>query len=72
MKKIVFKMVIFSFILAGSTLAQQQDLWTTITTADGLANNNVTAILESTDGTIWFGTFDEGISRYHLENLYNK
>jgi len=32
--------------------------WTTLTTKDGLVNNNVNSIIQSTDGALWFGTFE--------------
>ena len=44
----------------GVLFAQQ---WRAFTTADGLAHNNVTSILETMNGVMWFGT-DDGISRY--------
>ena len=56
MKKFIYETVILGLFFANATIAQQRDLWTTFTTADGLAGNNVTAILESSDGALWFGT----------------
>jgi ligand-binding sensor domain-containing protein len=38
--------------------------WRTFTTADGLAQDNVTAILEDRSGDLWFGTYESGVSRY--------
>jgi len=37
--------------------------WQTFTVNDGLADNNVSAILEDSSGDLWFGTRD-GVSRY--------
>ena len=37
--------------------------WTTYTTADGLADNVVQAIVVDQDGGLWFGTYS-GVSRY--------
>jgi len=37
--------------------------WRHYTTADGLASNEVTAILEDRTGSMWFGTKDAGLSR---------
>ncbi|MDZ7263122.1 MAG: hypothetical protein ONB16_00965 [candidate division KSB1 bacterium] len=52
------------FILTNSLLAQQQkDIWTNFRTSDGLATSHVQAMLESSDGTLWFGT-SYGISCY--------
>ncbi len=33
-------------------------------TAEGLADNSVTVIFESSDGSLWFGTYSGGVSRY--------
>ena len=57
------KLVCFSFLFTNSLTAQQQDLWTTFTNANGLASNDVQAIAETRDGAIWFGT-DGGVSRF--------
>jgi len=40
--------------------------WRTFTTADGLASDTVTAIYQTQDGTLWFGTM-QGVSRYNGE-----
>jgi len=40
--------------------------WRTFTTADGLASDTVTAIYQSRDGALWFGT-TQGLSRYDGE-----
>jgi ligand-binding sensor domain-containing protein len=37
--------------------------WSTITTADGLADNHVTQIVSANDGSLWFVT-KGGISHY--------
>ena len=37
--------------------------WTTYTIADGLANNDVRSVIQSSDGAMWFGT-EKGVSRY--------
>jgi ligand-binding sensor domain-containing protein len=39
----------------------------TYTTQNGLANNNVVAIAQSGDGSIWVGTMDSGASRFDGE-----
>ncbi|OAV43375.1 two-component regulator propeller domain-containing protein [Lewinella sp. 4G2] len=41
----------------------ENDTWTRFTTNDGLAGNEVTALYEASDGTIWVGTLS-GLSRY--------
>ncbi len=48
----------------GGVSRYQEDIWTTFTTTDGLADNHVFAIFESSDGALWFGT-PYGVSRYH-------
>ncbi len=40
------------------------------TTADGLVNNFVRALLEASDGTVWIGT-DEGVSHYDGRTFTN-
>jgi ligand-binding sensor domain-containing protein len=39
------------------------ETWTTYTTADGLAHDQVNAIAIGPDGAVWFGT-SGGVSRY--------
>ena len=38
--------------------------WTTFTTKDGLGQNSVYAILQDREGSLWFGTWGGGVSRY--------
>ena len=38
--------------------------WTTFTTEDGLAHNNVLSALQDRDGHLWFGTWTGGVNRY--------
>ncbi len=38
--------------------------WETYTQQDGLAGNDVRAIMQDEEGAIWFGTFDGGVSRF--------
>jgi len=64
MKKIIYIAFIIISNLSNYSIAQQQDLWTTFTIADGLADNKVNVIIESSDGALWFGT-DKGVSRYY-------
>ena len=70
MKRIIYKSIIYLFLLnsLNSLMAQDQDSWTTFTTVDGLANNNVSTIIEASDGALWFGTSGGGVSRYHAGN----
>ena len=63
MRKIFYKTIVLSLILLNHAISQQHDLWTTFTTADGLADNSVNTIIESRDGALWFGT-SGGVSRY--------
>jgi len=62
-KRIYYLIISIFFFLRLSFAQQQQDLWTTFTTADGLVSNSVYDICESSDGTIWFGT-NFGVSLY--------
>ncbi|MDI6791788.1 MAG: two-component regulator propeller domain-containing protein [bacterium] len=41
-----------------------RDQWTNFTTEDGLADNDVWSILEDRTGNLWFGTFNNGVSKY--------
>ena len=38
--------------------------WTTFTTRDGLAHNEVRSILQDREGVLWFATFGGGVSRF--------
>ena len=53
--------VIFSLFIGLSTYGQQ---WRNFTTADGLADNNVTSMLEDQNGNLWFGT-EKGLSQFN-------
>jgi len=64
MKKTILKISVLILIFSNQILAQQKDLWTTFTTTDGLAGNYVQTILESSDGALWFGTNDGGVSHF--------
>ena len=44
--------------------ADNKKVFTTYSTAQGLANNVVLSILQDKDGDIWFGTRGGGVSRY--------
>jgi len=46
----------------GSPFDKGDDTWTTFTTADGLASNDVRAIAIDRGGRLWFGTHDGGVS----------
>ena len=63
MKKIIYQAFILILIFSSYSIAQQQDVWRTFNTNDGLVDNYVLAIFESNDGAMWFGT-REGVSRY--------
>ncbi len=51
--------------LATGTGAKRYDgyRWTTYTTDDGLADNDVRSVYQTRDGAMWFGTFN-GLSRF--------
>jgi hypothetical protein len=64
MKKSSSVILILLFILSNQISAQQEDLWITYTTADGLADNYVYAIVEASDGALWIVIYNGGVSRY--------
>ncbi len=64
MRRKIYKTLALSFILSNFAFAQRQDFWTTYTTAEGLADNDVHAIIQASDGALWFGTLGGGASRY--------
>lgn len=45
-------------------LTDSPESWEMITAADCLPGNEVYAIIEASDGAIWFGTRNEGVARY--------
>ncbi len=57
--------IILAILLVPTLIIAQQsdDIWTIFKGADGLASNVVMSILESSDGTLWFGTA-YGINSY--------
>ncbi len=48
----------------GGILSKQQDQWTTLTVADGLPQDKVTAISQDRHGHMAFGTDSEGVALY--------
>jgi len=46
----------------GTPFDKGDDTWTTFTTADGLADNHVSAISVDSGGRLWFGTWGGGVS----------
>ena len=64
MKKVIYQAIIFILIFSSYLMAQQQDVWRTFNTSDGLADNWIHAVCESSDGAMWFGTNFQGVSRY--------
>ncbi|MBD3385538.1 T9SS type A sorting domain-containing protein [candidate division KSB1 bacterium] len=65
--------LMFMVVFAFQSYSQESSKWTTYTTADGLAGNDVRAIAEDHEGAMWFGT-DKGVSRYKdgLWQTFNK
>jgi ligand-binding sensor domain-containing protein len=61
MKKFTFLLVIGLFLFINYTKSQT---WTTYTTANGLAENDVTAIAVDKEGNKWFGTDGGGVSKF--------
>ena len=57
-----YTITIFLLILTTSLIGAPE--WTTYTTANGLASNNVRSIAIDSSGNIWFGTFDGGASKF--------
>jgi len=58
------------FGTSGGLNRYQNGNWTTLTTANGLADNFVGEIIESHDGALWFGTPGGGVSRYQ-DKIWN-
>jgi ligand-binding sensor domain-containing protein len=52
-----------TLVMTGAAQAE----WQTFTVADGLAHNIIQAILEDSNGNLWFGT-RSGVSRYDGTN----
>lgn len=50
--------------LTQNRLELPNDNWTLFTTRDGLIDNDVRAIANTSDGSMWFLTLDKGISRF--------
>ncbi len=40
-------------------------IWDSLTTADGLASNNISSIAEDSNNNLWFGTMESGVSKYN-------
>jgi ligand-binding sensor domain-containing protein len=52
-------------VMAGPASAQEQGpQWRRFTIDDGLAANDVWAVLQAQDGALWFGTNGGGVSRF--------
>jgi hypothetical protein len=64
MKTLNFHSILLVLTLSTSLIAQQQESWTTFTTAQGLADNRVITICQASDSTLWFGTDGAGVSHY--------
>jgi ligand-binding sensor domain-containing protein len=61
--------VILVLLPGCSTIAHSpQPQWTTYTTKDGLAANEVRAIVVGPDSALWFGTISGGVSRFYRGN----
>ena len=46
----------------------ENGIWSLITTENGLADNDIRSIVVSKDGTVWAGSFNEGVSRFNGQN----
>lgn len=54
----------------GVSIFQNGRFFRTLTASDGLNSNNISAIIESTDGSFWFSSFDDGtLSRFKREDI---
>jgi streptogramin lyase len=40
------------------------ETWTRLTTGDGLAGHDLTSVVIGSDGSVWFGTYSHGVTRY--------
>jgi ligand-binding sensor domain-containing protein len=52
----------------GVVYRPDKDHWNTFTVEDGLTSNQITSISQGTDGAMWFGSTDKGVSRYDPKN----
>ncbi|MFZ5856270.1 MAG: ligand-binding sensor domain-containing protein [Chloroflexota bacterium] len=55
-------------LLSGCTPHASEPQWTTYTTKDGLASNQITSIVVGPDSALWFGTIRGGVSRFYSGN----
>ncbi len=69
MRNLYLTLSIILVFLPGCTAItySPQPRWTTYTTRDGLANNQVHAIAVGPDNALWFGTIGGGVSRFDRE-----
>jgi hypothetical protein len=56
-------------VVEATATAEAQARWTTYTTADGLASDEVYAIAQAADGSMWFGT-NNGVSRLNSQGQW--
>ncbi len=69
MKKVFYLVLVFTFYITGIN-AQEELLFTQISTQDGLAQNTVRSILVDQKGYVWIGTLD-GLVRYDGTRFIN-
>jgi len=47
------------------------NVWENFTTSNGLPDNFVRSLFEDSQGNIWIGTLNNGVSRYNGQNFTN-
>jgi PAS domain S-box-containing protein len=68
--KFIFRIVLLFIFLLPTVLFSQQFSFIQYTITDGLAQSQVNAISQSSDGYLWFGTYD-GLSRFDGKKFVN-
>ena len=68
LRALYFTMSVILVFLSGCTTKNHAPEWTTYTTEDGLASNQITSIVVGPDRALWFGTISGGVSRFYEGN----
>jgi len=58
------RLVPLLLLLTLSVALSAEPVWEQFTTEDGLISSDVTALFEARDGSVWIGTFRDGLNQY--------